>query len=117
LAANRVESPDGNVVVEFLLRSGGVPAYQIDYLGKPMILESRLGFDPAGTNDFQIIATATNAHHGQWTQIYGERKVVPDNYRELSIDLNQPAGRGRCLALHIPGAGRSRSLHQHRRAH
>ncbi len=93
LAANRVESPDGNVVVEFLLRSGGVPAYQIDYLGKPMILESRLGFDPAGTNDFQIIATATNAHHGQWTQIYGERKVVPDNYRELSIDLNQPAGR------------------------
>ena len=93
LAANRVESPDGNVVVEFLLRSGGEPAYQIDYLGKPMILESRLGFAPDGASGFQITATATNAHNGQWTQIYGERKVVPDNYRELNIDLNQPAGR------------------------
>jgi alpha-glucosidase len=93
LAANRVESPDGKVVVEFLLRSGGAPAYQVDYLGKPMILESRLGFEPAGTNGFEITAASTSAHNGQWTQIYGERKVVPDNYRELSIDLNQPAGR------------------------
>jgi hypothetical protein len=54
LAANRVESPDGKVAVEFLIQTGGIPAYKIEYLGKPIVLESRLGLPPDFTNGFEI---------------------------------------------------------------
>jgi alpha-glucosidase len=89
----RIQSPDGNVAVEFLLQEGGVPAYKIEYLGKPIVLPSRLGLEPDFTGDFQMTGTCTSAHEGQWTQVYGERKVVPDNYRELNVDLKHKSGR------------------------
>ncbi|MGD0653711.1 MAG: glycoside hydrolase family 97 catalytic domain-containing protein [Thermoguttaceae bacterium] len=92
-AANRIQSPDGKVVVEFLLQAGGVPAYKIEYLGRPIVLESRLGLEPDFTGDFQLTGSSSNEHKGQWTQVYGERKVVPDNYRELNVDLKHRSGR------------------------
>jgi len=93
LAANQVGSPDGKVAVEFLMQAGGIPAYRIDYLGKPIVLESRLGLLPDFTNGFEIVKTSENEHHGEWSQVYGERKVVPDNYREMDVDLKQASGR------------------------
>src|SRR5450759_1284785 len=35
-AANRIVSPDGKVAVNFFLQAGGIPAYKIEYLGKPI---------------------------------------------------------------------------------
>jgi alpha-glucosidase len=92
-AGDRIESPDGKVVVEFVMQPGGAPAYRINYLGKPIVLESRLGLLPDWTNGFEIKSASQSEHHGQWTQVYGERKIVPDNYRELNVDLKQGAGR------------------------
>ncbi len=92
-AADTVRSPDGNVVVSFRLQNGGTPAYSIQYLRMPLVLESRLGFDPDFTSRFQITGTSTDEHEGQWTQVYGERKVVPDHYRELNVDLKHKSGR------------------------
>jgi alpha-glucosidase len=92
-AASQVQSPDGKVVVSFLIQSGGVPAYKIDYLGKPLVLESRLGFEPAFTNGFQVTGTSSNAHAGQWTMPFGERSTIPDNYHEQSMDLKHESGR------------------------
>jgi alpha-glucosidase len=93
LGASRVESPDGKVAVDFLMQTGGAPAYKIEYLGKPIVLESRLGFEPNFTQGFGVVTTSSNSHSGQWTQLYGERKVVPDNYRELNVDLKHQSGR------------------------
>jgi alpha-glucosidase len=93
LAANRVESPDGKVAMEFLMQTGGIPAYRIDYLGKPIVLESRLGLLPDFTNGFAIVSISTNSYEQQWTNAFGERKIVPDNYRELNVDLKQASGR------------------------
>lgn len=93
LAADRVESPDGKVAVEFSVQSGGIPTYRIDYLGKPIVLESRLGLLPDFTNGFEIRKISRSEHHGKWSQVYGERNIVPDNYRELNVDLKQTSGR------------------------
>jgi alpha-glucosidase len=93
IAAEQVKSPDGNVVISFALQDRGTLAYSIQYLGQPLVQDSRLGFEPDFTNEFQITGTATNEHNGQWTQVYGERKVVPDNYRELNVDLKHKSGR------------------------
>jgi alpha-glucosidase len=92
-AANRIQSPDGKVAVEFILQADGVPAYKADYLGKPIVLESRLGLEPDLIGGFQVIKTSSDEHKGQWTQVYGERKIVPDNYRELNVDLKHRSGR------------------------
>jgi len=88
-AIEQVKSPDGKVMVEFLMQTGGVPAYQVEYLGKPIVLESRLGLLPDFTHGFEIARISENEHQGEWTQNYGERKVVPDNYRELNVDLQK----------------------------
>jgi alpha-glucosidase len=89
----KIQSPDGNVAVEFILQEGGIPAYKVDYLGKPIVVPSRLGLEPDLIGDFQLIGESTSDHNGQWTQIYGERKIVPDNYRELNVDLKHKSGR------------------------
>ncbi|MCW3059777.1 MAG: glycoside hydrolase family 97 protein [Capsulimonas sp.] len=91
-AITEIRSPDGNVKISFSL-GGGTAAYRIDYLGKPLVLSSRLGFAPNFTNGFQVTKTASSRHRGEWTQVYGERRVVPDNYQELDVDLKHPSGR------------------------
>src|SRR5208283_4618939 len=87
-----VKSPDGKVSVGFILQAGGAPAYTIDYLGKPIVLESRLGLLPDFTSGFAIANISQSEYHGKWSQVYGERKIVPDNYRELNVDLKQASG-------------------------
>jgi alpha-glucosidase len=93
LAAVRIESPDGKVAVEFLLQSNGTPAYKIEFHGKPIVLESRLGLLPDFTDGFEVEKTSEDSHHGEWTQVFGERRNIPDNYRELNVDLKQASGR------------------------
>jgi alpha-glucosidase len=61
-------------------------------LGKPIVLESQLGLLRDFTNGFEIKKVSRSEHKGEWTQIYGERKIVPDNYRELDVDLKKLSG-------------------------
>ena len=107
-AAERVLSPDGRVVVDFLLETDGTPAYQIAYLGKPLVLESSLGFEPGLTNGFQMTKSSNASHQGQWTNNFGERKIIPDNYHELTVDLQQQSGPDH--AAHVPGLQRRRGV-------
>lgn len=91
-ATNQVESPDGKVTVDFSLQSGGIPAYKIDYLGKPIVLESELGLEPLFTGGFRIVSSSLSAHAGSWTNRFGERRIVPDNYHELDVNLRNKSG-------------------------
>ncbi len=89
-----VQSPDGKVTIEFALQSNNAaPTYRIKYLGNSIVEQSRLGLQPDFTNSFQITNTTTTDHSGQWTNLLGERKIVPDNYHELNVDLKQQSGK------------------------
>ena len=88
-----VQSPDGNVIVTFTLPADGAPAYRIEYFGKPVVLESHLGFEPAFTNGFKLAASAMTRHSGSWTNAFGERRIVPDNYGEMKVDLKHQSGK------------------------
>jgi alpha-glucosidase len=88
-----LESPDKHLAIEFSMQRGGSPAYRITYLGKPIVLESRLGLEPDFKSGFRILKTTASSHTGQWTNPFGERRLVPDNYHELAIDLKQDSGR------------------------
>ena len=88
-----VQSPDGNVIVTFTLPADGAPAYRIEYFGKPVVRESHLGFEPAFTNGFKLAASAMTRHSGSWTNAFGERRIVPDNYGEMKVDLKHQSGK------------------------
>lgn len=93
MADSRVESPDGQVAIHFNLRAGGVPAYRVDYLGQPLVLESALGFEGDFNRDFEVTNSSTASHEGQWINEFGERRITPDNYNELTVDLKHASGR------------------------
>ncbi len=63
------------------------------YRGKPVVLESRLGLEPDLLEGFTLAGTQTSEHRGEWKPVCGERATIPDNYRELVVDLRQPSGR------------------------
>jgi len=91
-SGTQLTSPDAHVRLKFHLQTDGSPSYRISFFGKPIILESRLGFDPALTNHFQVLRQSWAQHEGQWTNILGERSLVPDNYRELTVELKHESG-------------------------
>jgi alpha-glucosidase len=88
-----VKSPDGNVVVTFSLSPAGEPRYRVDYLGKPVVTDSRLGFEPDMLGDFSLTLTKRGGHRGSWTNTLGERRDVPDNYNEVAVRLSRKDGR------------------------
>lgn len=88
----RLESPDGQVVIDVSLQPAGTPAWQVHYQGKPVLLESRLGFEPDFAAGFSLINAASSQHTGEWKNALGERSIVPDNYREMAIDLRHSSG-------------------------
>ncbi len=93
LAAQQIASPDGKIVVEFHLQDDGTPAYAMRYAGRSMVLESRLGLEPDLTSSFRLTGTDTDSHHGEWSFAFGERSTVPDNYRQLTVDLKHVSGK------------------------
>lgn len=88
-----IVSPDGQVAIAFVLQEGGTPAYTIDFHGRPLVLESRLGFEPDFKSGFTLVKTKTGEHRREWKQPLGERSDVPDHYRELNVDLRHESGR------------------------
>jgi alpha-glucosidase len=105
LRAERITSPNGSVAAEFVLQRDGTPAYKIDYLGKPIVLESRLGLEPDFLANFEVTGTSANAHEGSWTNPLGERSTVPDNYHELNVDLKNQSGRRLRITLRVYNEG------------
>lgn len=87
-----VQSPDGNVAIQFMLSADGTPEYRIDYLHKPIVLASRLGFEPAFTNGFTLVGSSATQHSASWTNAFGERRIVPDHFKELNVDMKHSSG-------------------------
>lgn len=92
-ADSRLGSPDGQVVIHFSMQSDGMPAYRVDYLGKPLVLESRMGFRNDFNRDFEVIGTSASSHEGHWINELGELRIVPDKYNELNVNLKHSSGR------------------------
>ena len=91
--AQNINSPNGNLSLNFRMTSLGEPTYQFSYKGKTVVKESRLGFDiedqPAPTGGFTILDTKTDAKDETWNPVWGEVKTIRSNYKELAVTLQQ----------------------------
>jgi len=107
-----VSSPDGNIVLNFDVRAG-VPVYNVNYKGQPVINDSRMGLlldSENGRNDFSSFTigsagqerlsladgfTAGEVKHSTsdsyWTPVWGEEDSIRNHYNEMSVILDQKA--------------------------
>lgn len=94
-AQETLESPNGQLRLHFDVE-GGVPAYRLDYKGKPVIRRSTLGLQLAkGGADLMDGFRQEKADHTifdeTWTPVWGEESSIRNRYNELLVTLSQPA--------------------------
>lgn len=91
--AESIQSPNGNFKLEFSLNEEGVPVYQLQYKGQPLVAESEMGFTVhAGYNlrkDFAQTSSETNTVDETWEPVLGEQKEIRNHYNELLVKLAQ----------------------------
>ena len=114
--AQKLTSPDGNLVMDFSLNQAGTPVYDLYYKNKPVIKPSTLGLElkkedankktdfewterkdkgqlDAKTNlmsGFTIADTQTSTFDETWKPVWGEESEIRNHYNELAVTLNQP---------------------------
>lgn len=92
--ADVVTSPNGIVSFDFQLKNG-IPTYKVDYKGKPVIKESRLGLELRdGKNlmdGFEQLNATTSTFDETWQPVWGEVKEIRNHYNELLAELKQPS--------------------------
>jgi alpha-glucosidase len=93
-------SPNGKVRATFALQKGS-PVYTVDFLGARVIEPSALGLELADpfTDGFKIEKTVRGSKRSAWKPQYGERAVIPENYRDFTVDLRELGPRARRLRL------------------
>ena len=114
--AQKLTSPDGNLVMNFSLNEQGAPVYDLIYKDKAVIKPSTLGLelkredpekktdfewtemkDKAGVdkranlmNGFKIKDTRTSTFDETWRPVWGEESEIRNHYNELEVTLDQP---------------------------
>ena len=69
MAAVSITSPDGNFLLNVTVNAEGTPVYTLDYKGKPIVKESRLGLksdQTEFTGGFKIVSTDTVTVDRTW---------------------------------------------------
>ena len=91
--AERIESPSGNVSVDFELSPSGEPVYSMKYNDKEIIKPSKLGYELKGNSNlregFKLIKISTSSFDETWEPVWGEVKEIRNNYNELLAELEQ----------------------------
>ena len=91
MAAVSITSPDGNFLLNVTVNAEGTPVYTLDYKGKPIVKESRLGLksdQTEFTGGFKIVSTDTVTVDRTWHPVWGEYSNIRDHFKELTVRLD-----------------------------
>jgi hypothetical protein len=102
-AAQNMQSPNGKLSLSFALTSDGEPTYQLSFGGKPVIQQSRLGIElkdlPGFAKGFTILKSDTAQKDETWQPVWGEVKQIRNQYKELTVTLQQASVNNRQMIL------------------
>lgn len=90
-----VTSPDGEISVAFSVDSSGVPHYQVEAYGQGVISSSKLGLEAAEAElgcGFEISDIKREKVDYQWTQPWGENKLMRDHHNEMAVLMKNSQG-------------------------
>lgn len=94
VTASEVVSPNGNVRVDFSIVDGR-PTYEMSYKGKTVVKPSHLGLELIGSTNlmdkFEEMNVTYSDFDETWKPVWGENKEIRNNYREMLVELSQPA--------------------------
>lgn len=113
---HEVRSPDGQLVVSVALasrESGSALEYAVTYQGRQVIEPSQLGIESGHADWTREIVwedVATRTHDETWQTVYGERRDVPDRYREAVIRIRKTTGRKVALEVVVRAYDRAAAL-------
>jgi glycoside hydrolase 97 len=93
LRAQTLSSPNGNLQLTFSLTEEGEPMYSLQYKGKMVIADSKMGFTimPA-TNlsaGFELKGSYKMEKDSVWQPVLGEYSQIRDHHNELLVKLQQ----------------------------
>lgn len=120
-------SPDKNLEMRFSMSDNGTPYYSLDYKGKHIVLDSRLGFLLRGDlnvsevkvqddkidkvdkhpqidfyRDFEVADMKTDSLDYTWAPVWGEEDSIRCHYNELTISLkHKPTGRDMAIRFRL----------------
>ncbi len=93
-----LKSPDGRMEMYFKLWhfAGGWVSYDLYRDGKPVVLDSRLGFKMEWRDDlkdhFVVKDIEFSTFDETWQPVWGEEARIRNHYNEMLVTLEQPAG-------------------------
>jgi len=100
-AEQRLASPDGRI--EVVVSDTAGLRYRVKYEGSPVLTDSILGLefrDGIRLGPSAIITkTQTSDHDGQWGNPFGQRRLVPDRWRQLQLTLEEQGQPHRTFGL------------------
>ena len=120
-------SPDKNLEMRFSMSDNGTPYYSLDYKGKHIVLDSRLGFLLRGDlnvsevkvqgdkiykvdkhpqidfyRDFEVADVKTDSLDYTWAPVWGEEDSIKCHYNELTVSLkHKPTGRDMAIRFRL----------------
>lgn len=93
IQANSLSSPDGRIVLRFMLNAQGEPCYSLHYSDKTVVENSRMGFllyDALPLfNKLTVVTTNQLAFDEVWHPVWGENADIRNHYNELLVALQQ----------------------------
>lgn len=105
-AAVEVTSPSGQMTAVFAVKDfegqSGSLVWSVRFQGKCVMVPSRLGLELGEQtlqSGFTVIRETTGAHNQQWKPVCGERSLIRDHYRQLTVELRQTAAPHRLLEI------------------
>ncbi|SHM53473.1 glycoside hydrolase family 97 protein [Flavobacterium xanthum] len=92
--SQKLQSPNGKFVMEFVLLNDGTPSYSLNYKNKAVVKPSKLGLElkddkKSLLNDFTVVDTKTTTFDENWKPVWGEVASIRNHYNELAVTLNQ----------------------------
>ncbi|REC48884.1 glycoside hydrolase family 97 protein [Chryseobacterium pennipullorum] len=86
-------SPNGKLQLNFTLKEEGSPYYSVQYKGKDILKESKLGFilKPSTSyfSGFKVENVTYTSENTTWKTVWGPNKEVVDHYKEMLVHLVQ----------------------------
>jgi hypothetical protein len=91
--AQSLESPNGELEMNFSLQEDGTPVYNLEFEGQTIIENSKLGLELKEgkplTANFSIENTEKSTFNETWTPVWGEESEIENHYNELVVHLHQ----------------------------
>ena len=95
MSAFTITSPNGEIVVNVDVNSQGQPYYNLDYKGKPVIADSKLGLsakEAKFTDRFKILSADTASYNETWHPVWGEYQDIVNHYNQMTVKMENTDG-------------------------